>query len=50
MTTTETTDETKINTYCDVCDNQDFDTKNALVSTGWELSPNYQLCPNCAIG
>ncbi len=45
------TDETKaISAYCDVCDNQDFDTKKALESAGWELSPAYQLCPNCAIG
>jgi hypothetical protein len=56
MTTTTTATTTKnnetkaINAFCDVCDNQDFDKKKALESAGWELSPAYQLCPNCAIG
>jgi hypothetical protein len=60
MTTTTTATVTKFDTktgetkaisaYCDVCNNQDLDTKKALESAGWELSPNYQFCPNCAIG
>jgi hypothetical protein len=49
-TATKTATESKINAFCDVCDNQDFDKKKALESAGWELSPAYQLCPNCAIG
>jgi hypothetical protein len=48
--TTKTTENIRISTFCDTCDNQDFDTKKALESAGWELSPSYQLCPNCAIG
>jgi hypothetical protein len=49
-TTTETTENIKINTFCDTCDNTDYATEKALESAGWELSPNYQFCPNCAIG
>jgi hypothetical protein len=50
-TTTETkTNETKaISAFCDVCDQQDFDTKKALTNAGWELTANYQFCPVCAV-
>ncbi len=48
--TTKTTENIKFNTFCDTCDCTDFASEKALESAGWELSANYQFCPNCAIG
>ncbi len=48
---TETKAETiKINAFCDTCQNEDYATEKVLTACGWELSPSYQFCPNCAIG
>ncbi len=42
--------ENDINAFCDTCDNQDSDTRESLVRSGWCLASNYQFCPVCNFG
>jgi hypothetical protein len=45
--TSETTNETTITGFCDICGNQETGDTEALKSEGWFLGSREEFCPNC---